>query len=244
MHVGLLIALVSVVWSQVAFAWDDFGHRLVASSAYSKLDPAVRNQVDDLLGGGLKKFMEASVWADRIKAERPDTRPWDYVNIPLQADGYDHYRDCPSDNCIVEKLRQFVDELKSHTASRDEKTDALRFVVHFVADIHQPLHCANRNDRGGNDVPLVWEGRRTNLHEIWDHYAVNLASIPDVTAGGNVVDWCNESHELARKSVYEGLPNNDAPLPQTYMDAATTITKGQLARAASRLATVLNESMR
>jgi len=149
-----------------------------------------------------------------------------------------------SDNCIVEKLRQFIDELKSHTASRDEKTDALRFVVHFVADIHQPLHCANRNDRGGNDVPLVWEGRRTNLHEIWDHYAVNLASIPDVTAGGNVVDWCNESHELARKSVYEGLPNNDAPLPQTYMDAATTITKGQLARAASRLATVLNESMR
>ena len=191
-----------------ALAWDDFGHRLVARFAYLKLDLDIRAKVDDLLGGGVDAFAETSVWADRIKAQRPETRPWHYVNIPLDAEAYDRDCDCPKSNCIVEKLPQFVEVLRSNTATKDEKREASRFVIHFVADIHQPLHCADNKDRRGNDVSLLWEKRKTNLHEIWDHYVLTntLSQVTDSTSDGTVVDWCNASHEIARQVVYEGLP--------------------------------------
>ena len=244
MHVGLLIALVSVVWSQVAFAWDDFGHRLVARMAYMKLEPGVRSQVDDLLGGGVDAFIEASLWADRNKAGRPNTVPWHYVNIPLEAEEYDRARDCPKGNCIVEKLGQFVETLKSTTATKPERREALRFVLHFVADIHQPLRCADRNDRGGTDVTLVWDKRKTNLREVWDHYVLTntLSQIMDSTADGTVVDWCNESHEISRRVAYEGLPGNGASVSQAYIETARAGATDRLGKGAARLATLLNET--
>jgi hypothetical protein len=229
--------------AQSALAWDDFGHRLVARMAYMKLEPGVRSQVDDLLGGGVDAFIEASQWADRSKAGRPNTVPWHYVNIPLETDGYDRARDCPKDNCIVEKLGQFVEVLKSNTATKPQKREALRFVVHFAADIHQPLRCADRNDRGGTDVPLVWDRRNTNLREIWDHYVLTntLSQIMDSTADGTMVDWCNESHEIARRVAYEGLPGNGGSVSQAYIDTARAVATDRLGKAAARLATLLNE---
>jgi hypothetical protein len=82
-----------------------------------------------------------------------------------------------------------IEQLKSNTTTTDEKREALRFVIHFVADIHQPLHCANNNDRGGNDIPLRWGNRKTNLHEIWDHYVLTntLNQVTDSTSDGSVV---------------------------------------------------------
>lgn len=239
-----LLFLVSAALSaQSALAWDDFGHRLVARMAYMKLEPGVRSQVDDLLGGGVDAFIEASLWADRSKAGRPNTVPWHYVNIPLEAEGYDRARDCPKGNCIVEKLGEFVEVLKSNAATKSEKREALRFVLHFVADIHQPLRCADRNDRGGTDVALVWDKRKTNLREVWDHYVLTntLSQIMDSTADGAVVDWCNESHEISRRVAYEGLPGNGGSVSQAYIEAARAVATDRLGKAAARLATLLNE---
>jgi len=242
----LLILFFTALWTQSVLAWDDFGHRLVARLAYLKLDPEVRAKVDDLLGGGTDAFVEASQWADRSKAGRPNTVPWHYVNIPLQAERYNRERDCPKSNCIVEKLQQFVEVLSSTTATRAEKREALRFVLHFVADIHQPLHCADHNDRGGNDVTLVWEKRKTNLREIWDHYVLTntLNQVMDATADGTVVEWCNESHEISRQIVYEGLPPKDGAVSQNYIEKARTVAPERLAKAAARLSLILNETMR
>jgi hypothetical protein len=240
----LLLLVSAAIASQSALAWGDFGHRLVARLAYLKLEPAARSGVDSLLGGGVEAFIDASLWADRSKAGRPNTVPWHYVNIPLEADGYDRARDCPKSNCIVEKLEQYLEVLKSSTATKPEKREALRFVLHFVADIHQPLRCADHDDRGGTDVVLVWEKKTTNLREVWDHYVLTntLTQLTDLAGDGTVVDWCNESHEISRRVVYEGLPAHGASVSQAYIDIARQVAADRLARAAARLAMVLNET--
>jgi nuclease S1 len=241
----LLFFVAAAISVPSALAWDDFGHRLVARLAYLKLEPDVKAKVDDLLGGGVEAFIEASQWADRIKAGRPNTAPWHYVNVPLEAEGYDRARDCPKSNCIVEKLAGFVDVLKSNTATKPERREALRFMLHLVADVHQPLRCADHNDRGGIDVGLVWEKKMTNLREVWDHYVLTntLHQLGDATADGTVVDWCNESHEISRRVVYEGLPGSGRPVSQTYIEIARGVATDRLARAAARLATLLNETL-
>jgi hypothetical protein len=228
-----------------ALPWDNFGHRLVAKVAYWKLDPEVRAKVDHLLKGGLEAFANASVWADRIKTQRPETRPWHYVNIPLDAEKYDSERDCPKADCIVAKVEEFITVLKSD-AAEDQKREALLFVIHLVADLHQPLHCADNHDRGGNDVLLRWGNRKTNLHEVWDYYVLTniLNQVMDATAGGTVVDWCNESHAIAQQVVYDGLPSPSQAVSEEYMRKARNSATDQLALAATRLAAILNASLR
>ena len=134
--------------------------RLVARFAYLQLDPDVRTKVDDLLSGGPEAFADGSIWADRIKTQDQIHVPGTTPIIPLEADAYDRERDCPKSNCIVEKLQQFIEVLKAGAATKTEPVEAWRFVIHFVADIHQPLHCANNDDRGGDDVSLMWRRER------------------------------------------------------------------------------------
>jgi hypothetical protein len=238
-----IVVVLGVAICAPSFSWDDYGHRLVARVAYSKLAPHARAVVDQLLGG-VEAFVHASVWADQIKSKRPETRPWHYVNIPLQAGGYDQDRDCLKANCIVSRLEYFIGVLKADE-SQDHKREALRFVIHLVADIHQPLHCANNNDRGGNDVAVVWGNRKTNLHEVWDHYVLvnTLNQVGEVTAGGGVVDWCNESHAIAQRTVYPGLPSEGSLVSDDYLRNAKIAATDQLAKAAARLAAVLDESL-
>jgi hypothetical protein len=143
------------------------------------------------------------------------------------------------------KLDEFIAALTSDSVTADEKREALRFVIHFVADIHRPLHCAN-HDQSGNDFPLVWKKRKTNLNEIWDHYVLvnTLNQVMDTNAGGTIVDWCNESHALAQQVVYAGLPELRRAVSEEYVGRARTAATDQLAKAAARLAEVLNASLR
>lgn len=110
----------------------------------------------------------------------PETTQWHFVDIPLQAAGYDAARDChfaddgqssvPAETCIVAKLPEMVATLADKRKSDQERGFALAFVVHLVGDIHQPLHAENDNDKGGNDRKFTWRGsaQPTNLHTIWD----------------------------------------------------------------------------
>lgn len=237
--------LACVLGARSGFAWDDFGHRLVASAAYSQLDAATRERVDLILGGGKDAFQEASVWADTITATRPVTRSWHYVNVPLSAEGYDRSRDCPQDNCAVARLEEYIGVLRSDAAD-EHRREALRFVIHLTADIHQPLHCADNQDRGGNDFPLLWDGIRINLHQLWDHYVMsnNITEVKEADATGDAVSWCNESHAIAQTVAYVGLPEKNAAVSDDYKQKARAAAASQLAKAAARLARVLNESLK
>src|SRR6266513_1527370 len=108
---------------------------------------------------------------DQIRRERRETAPWHYVNIPIEADGFDESRDGKRGDNVIDRIEHFEHVLADTTASKEDRAEALKFLVHFVGDIHQPLHCADRNgDKGGNGRLVFYLDRQTavNLHSVWD----------------------------------------------------------------------------
>jgi hypothetical protein len=209
---------------------------------------------------------EVSAWADEIRPQRRETGRWHYVDIPIHPPAgtpaaYDSARDCPRGDCVVAKIDQFAAVLRDTSAPARERIEALKFVVHFVADIHQLLHCADDGDRGGNDIRVEFMGRQTNLHAVWDTgilapavagderaYALQLTrSITPAELeqwrGGSAAAWATESYGVARR-IYLEWPHGPGALPASYGDWALPLVNEQLGRAGVRLARVLNEGIR
>ena len=177
-------------------AWGVNGHAMVADIAMKILsDPATGAPATvaalqrllpfahDVDSGTLpvKTIADIASAPDSYRAgPHPETTQWHFVDIPLQAAGYDAARDChfsvdgtasvPEETCIVAKLPEMVAILADKSKSDQERGLALAFVVHLVGDIHQPLHAENDNDKGGNDRKFTWRGGTmpTNLHTVWD----------------------------------------------------------------------------
>jgi hypothetical protein len=175
---GLLLA------APAAFGWGPEGHAIVADIAQRHLTPAAAAEVHQLLAlEGKTRLDQVSSWPDEIRRDHPETGPWHYVDIPLRAPDYSRRRDCPHGNCVVAKLPHFVRVLADRKASPKVRLEALKWVVHLVGDIHQPLHNNDHDDKGGNTVKLVYFGEQTNLHRIWDtgilEQATGLRMKPD-----------------------------------------------------------------
>jgi len=257
-NLALVIVLVlpSPVW-----AWGAEGHEIVAVMALGELTPAAKARVTVLLGSQTMLVHEAN-WADEIREQRPQTGPWHYVDIPLAAPVYDVARDCGDRNCVVEQIEFARRVLGDPRASAGARQDALRFLIHLIADVHQPLHAEDNHDHGGNAVHVNWMGERTNLHHVWDTQLVaalgfNVVSIADslekgVTlaqrkawAGGTPAGWANESHALARDVIYPPLHDRmQARLPYDYAQQMAPVTRMQLAKAGVRLAWLLNTTLK
>jgi hypothetical protein len=184
------------------------------------------------------------------------------VNIPVQppartSDDYDAVRDCPQDDCVVAKIKEFGRVLADRQAPERQRLEALKYIVHFVADVHQPLHASDDHDRGGNNVPIIFMGYPTNLHAVWDSgiiaravkgdergYALKL--VREITPAereqwsqGDPVSWANESHRIAVDAIYGELPHSGL-LPAGYQNKALPVVNTQLERAGVRLGNVLN----
>lgn len=178
-----------------ARAWGCKGHQTIAFIAEAHLSPRARAMALKILAAhpidpslsrwchprSTDPFADASTWADDIRSLRPDTARWHFVDIPLDAHRANLAKYCPpATGCLVSALNSQLRVLKNPLASAAARADALRFVIHFVGDIHQPLHDATNNDMGGNCVPVEFFGelpRETsatresfspNLHAIWD----------------------------------------------------------------------------
>jgi len=253
-------ALMLVVASN-ALGWGQEGHRVVATIAESHLTMKTRERVRQILG--LKvSLAEVSTWADEIRSSRPETAPWHYIDIPLNVSAIDAARDCPNGDCITVAIDRFVAVFRDDASTPEAKEEALKFVVHFVADLHQPLHCADDHDRGGNDVRVTFYGEKANLHTVWDtllieridpdpeNYANRLdADLTDSNirafTEGTAEDWALESHAVAQKLVYGALPpGGGLDLGTDYFQAAARATDLQLQKAGIRLAFILNEALR
>lgn len=164
----------------MAHAWGDVGHLVIGYLAVAELSPRAEREVRQLLGR--QSLAHASLWADEVRAERPETAPLHFVNIPWTATAYDARRDCARGRCVVAAIERYRGVLAARGASRGERVEALKFVAHLVGDVHQPLHCVTNNDRGGNCVPVTFFGRAPvlrrepdggaswtpNLHAVWD----------------------------------------------------------------------------
>ena len=222
-------------------AWSRDGHVIVARIAEQHLTPRARQAVKDLLGERPMSDSRIAGWADYIKhsaeykRKYPKNDLWHFVDIPLERE-YDPARDCKHDNCILARLSEFSRIAGDRRLSHEERKEALMFVIHFVGDLHQPLHCAERHgDRGGNLVHVSWlnehDHHKLSLHGVWDGNLVEMC-VGDLTptdladrlssritereaetwVRGNAANWAQESHDLARQFVYKmGDGRTDMP---------------------------------
>ena len=149
-----------------AWSWGGEGHQLVADLAYAQLTPVARKQVDRLLalepGATLASI---STWADEHK--NPASAPWHYLNFPRSSCTYVPERDCPGGRCVVAAIDRQTEELE-YAVSNETSLKALKYLVHLVADVHQPLHAGYQDDKGGNKYQLQAFMRGSNLHSLWD----------------------------------------------------------------------------
>lgn len=175
--IPVLLLVLVLFHVPVALAWGPQGHALIADIASEHLSPDARQEVDRLLAVEQYSYLDRiASWADAVSHKnRRATAPWHYVDIPLKADHYDARRDCGHDNCIVARLQQYARILADPKTSDHKRLEALKFVVHFVGDAQQPLHAASNHDAGGNGVKLVYFGRHTNLHRLWDSTILDRA---------------------------------------------------------------------
>jgi hypothetical protein len=268
---GLLIAAIFLACtSSAGFAWGELGHRTVAEIAARNLSEQAAARVQDLLGGSLHAMAEVSVWADAIRDEdRPKTYYWHVVEIPPGGVRYDRVRDCKNDDCIVEKIKQFAQVLGDQTAAKPLRAEALQFLIHFVGDIHQPLHAyAPLNHPKGAWVRI---GETTDkMHLWWDNEFVDqlgfdsseLASklTAQITMDerieweqGTSEDWANESYQITHDflamhsllGVRWDKTSEKSPivLPASVLDEVAPIIARRLKMAGMRLAWLLNRAL-
>ena len=223
-----------------ALAWGEEGHRMVGVIADRYLTPEARRRVlallkDDRLADGepsdRRTLGEVAYWADEIKDAPWGKRrsPWHFDDIPICGEA-DASQYCRKGACATGQLSRHLDMLANKRESLRRKNEALKWVVHLVGDIHQPLHAATHRDRGGNTVQVSFFGERDNppygtinLHTIWDIHmlrrlilemggeeAIVSRDIGEAQRAaweqGSIADWVNESHEFARAVVYPSLP--------------------------------------
>jgi hypothetical protein len=238
--------------------WGADGHRIVAQVALNRLSPAVADETRHLLDG--QNITDVASWADEHRREMPQASPWHYVDIEIYDSTYVPARDCKNDDCIIAQLDRNVAILGNRSLPDSTRGTALKWVVHLVGDLHQPLHAGERNDQGGNSVKLTFDGKQTNLHSLWDsglllswgetddqveqHIMNEISHRSDIAAisGGTMIQWAMESHDIARDMVYRDLPQS-LVIDQHYADTARPIIQERLLRAGVRLAALLERTL-
>ena len=162
----LVFLIAALLLPSISWGWGYEGHQIIATVAENHLDQTTLVMIQSLLGNN--HLYSVSSWADDVRRERPETKGWHYVDIPL-GDKYNASRDCaPPNSCVVVIIEDFLKVLIDKSATRDQRAEALKFIVHFVGDIHQPLHVAalylNDNgevidpDAGGNRLGQLSHG--------------------------------------------------------------------------------------
>ncbi|RAV27503.1 S1/P1 nuclease [Sinomicrobium soli] len=250
----LLIVSGPLLWAAEGTSdWGPTGHRTVAEIAEKYLSRKAGKKISSLLHG--EKLAVGAAYADEIKSD-PRYRyinPWHYVNI---APGK-HYGEAPANpqGDLVTAIEKCAEVLRDDNATEEDKVFYLKLLVHFIGDLHQPLHVGRAEDKGGNDIQVRWFNEGTNLHSVWDsrmidHYKMSYTeladSYPDISrddlraiSGGTVGEWVEESRLLADR-VYASAGMGDK-LGYKYMYDHFDTVREQLRKGGIRLAAVLND---
>ena len=254
----LLLELVSMPAS--GWGWET--HKLICGLAEKNLTPKAKNNVhlwlsqSEELEGGITDFPKACLWPDMVKhTTRKDTYKHHFINVPDDAYTVQLGRDCLATGCLATGIRDALKELSSNPADQtavSRRAAALRFLGHYIGDLHQPLHVGNASDWGGNKISVNWRGKKTNLHALWDYEmpeaaglkyprSMNYISIIDTKFDETTIeDWLNESLLLARGQAYESVKGGDftpgSTISNEYFDRSTSIITERIGLAAARLA--------
>lgn len=276
----LLILVAALIgFASPAHAYWEWGHETIAGIAYRNVTPEVRASIDRLLknsalletaGCPAKTIEQASVWADCIKKLGPRfsyAYNWHYQNVNI-CKPFDIKPNCPDGNCVSAQIDRDVKLLKDHGVPTRERIMALAFLVHFVGDLHQPLHSGDKADLGGNRARSnygFYSTEKLNLHTIWDGLLaeraissppsmVRLYSADERAAswGGTTEDWSRENWQVAKDVAYASAFGGDACAPDA--PARGTLSpeaiakliepaRLQMVRGGLRLARLLDEAL-
>lgn len=263
---AVAMACASTLWiftAPAAWAWGCKGHQTVALIAEKHLTPEAKQFVQKLLtenptdpklnrycGGATRDAMaEGATWADDVRGERKNG-PWHYIDIPRGAKRGPLDPFCGKDGCVTRAIAEQLAILKDKNADSGKRADALRYVIHFVGDLHQPLHAITNADEGGNCVPVKYLRRKVhehnhsfspNLHSIWDtaiperdsegadsgEYADTLDGLFAAEADGwqkagiHLEDWAWEGFDAAERTVYGNLKPQVAVEPNVEVRGCT-----------------------
>ena len=251
-----LLAISFLLFSSQSWGWGSQGHMVVAQVAENNLTPAAKKAVSQLLKN--QTLADVATWADIIKSQNEwaHTKSWHFVDIP---DGEDYSTtDHHHDGDVIGAITEMVAVLRKVNADAVSKENALKFIVHFVGDLHQPLHVGRREDRGGNDVKIIFEGKNSNLHALWDslmimksplshiEYAAWLENgktfLPPYDIPGFAFSTVIAEGMGARAEIYNFAPTVDGNVRVTeaYYKRNVDLMNRQLLSGGKRLAGLLN----
>jgi S1/P1 Nuclease. len=264
---ALLSGLAALAFALPVQAWSALGHRLVARLAEDGLTPEARATAALLLEGEPRPTLAGvASWADELRGADDGlgrrTARWHFVNMGEDGCRYDAARHCADGDCVVAALEAQARILADRDRPREERRQALKFVVHLVGDVHQPMHAGNGHDRGGNRFQVNLHGRGTNLHALWDSGMLDTlgldeeawlerlrqrpapavaavaaaAPLPPETARA----WAEHSCRIATAP---GAYPDGHVVGEDYIQAHLPLLEAQLRLAGARLAEVLNAAL-
>jgi hypothetical protein len=239
-----------------SMSWGTEGHRVAGQIAESYLTPKARKAIREILG--YETIAIASTWADFIKSDPAYSylSSWHYIDFD-RAYTYPEMQEYLNHDTNVDaytKLQFLISELKKKELSKENKALYLKMLIHIAEDVHQPMHAAHADDKGGNDFKVNWFSSPTNLHSVWDSQLIDFqqlsyteytAMINHTTAGQRaewqkapISQWLFESNQIAEKLYTEIKPGDT--LNYKYNFTHIDIVNQQLLKAGVRLAGVLN----
>lgn len=267
--------ILSVSVSSPARAWGEFGHRTTGEIALANVKPETRAAIARLIAYQsqlgtpdcrIRNLQDATVWPDCVRSASwrwGYTAAWHYRTAPI-CEAYNARANCSGGNCVTAQIERNQRILADESLPPNVRLEAMAFLVHFVGDVHMPLHSGDKEDRGGNDrVTSYGIVPGLNLHGIWDSALAERAitsARPSLVrqysaeeraglTGGTAADWGRESWQLARDFVYPGafdqdVCNGDLPmeaaLSQDDIAEAIPVSQRRITQAGLRMAQLLD----
>lgn len=210
----IVLVLLTVSFSYQSFPWGPTGHRIVGEIAQKEISPKVYGIIRLLLDD--ESLAQVSTWADEIKSDPENYRhtfSWHYMTWPTGQDEYEYH----GEGELLQSIQDNLSILKNETKPKEERAIALKFLVHLVGDLHQPLHVGNGQDMGGNTCQVIFHGERTSLHALWDEKLIEKTllsyteyveflmekrkSLKGSEMENEILDWARESRTL-RDQIY------------------------------------------
>ncbi|MEO7199296.1 MAG: S1/P1 nuclease [Dokdonella sp.] len=256
-HLALVgFALLLLIGSPAATAWGFHGHRVVAELADVQLNRNARQEVARLLGAA--SLADVAPWADQLRNDPQQrelgraTARLHYLNFADGSCQYSAKRDCAGGKCVVAAIDHYAAILGDRSRSDADRAEALRFVVHFVGDVHQPLHASPRDDKGGNTYQVNLNGKGSNLHAVWDTrilasrklgwraHARTLAGSNLAAGSMRPAQWAEESCAIVRDGAI--YPSGHV-IDDNYLRRMRPRAEQRLQLAGARLAVLLNKEL-
>lgn len=240
-------------------SWGSVGHRTIGLIAERHLTNNARVQIQDLLGSS--SLSEVSNWADEVRRdpEYRNTAPWHYINLPegLSKQEFINEVTKQSGENVYTAVTKMEQQLQDPASSQEEKVNALKFIVHFVGDMHQPMHISRAEDQGGNKIQLNYEGKGTNLHALWDSKLIESESLSEQQLADKIdkatpaqiklwqsdpmIEWMWESYQISSSLYSEVDQMSKRSVDERYYNGHISVLEDRLEKAGVRLAGLLNQ---